>query len=234
VDLREHVAPEGFKPSQTRQKFRIAMADITAFFITPYLYKAVHKEAPGIHLFFEPTGYAATDLRLLRGELDFAFTIEPPRSTGLKALPLWSDTFVLAARRGHPLLAAKRLTLSAFCTAPHVVINGTGSDEFLDPIDQALAACEMERNVSLTINQFSILPSVLKRSSLISVVPARFARSLHVRDSIDSRTLPLQVPAVVVYLTWHQRNDSSAASTWLRQRLVHAASEVGLTTQGND
>lgn len=228
-ELRDTVEPIAFEPGRTSAVFRIAMADITAALVTPHLYREVHADAPGMKLHFVPNDRTETGPRLMRGELDFAFVIEPQRASVVQTMPLWSDRLVVAARREHPLLEGS-LSLAAFCSAPQVAVNETGNEEASTLVEQTLAERELTRNVCISVNQYMAVPGILRNSNLIAVVPSRFAAAPHAREDIAFRPLPFRVPDVTVYLSTHQRSNASPGSLWLKQRLLAAAAAVSVET----
>ena len=229
-ELRDTVQPQGFDARSTGQRYRIAMVDITASLITPHLYRSVHASAPGTTLFFVPHDPALTGPRLMRGELDFALVIEPPRASVVQSMPLWSDSFVVAARRGHPALEG-RLSLAAFCAAPQLAVNEPGDEEAPSLIDDALAQRGLARNICLSVNQFSVVTEILRATDLLAVLPARFASAPAAAGSIATRPLPFSLPDAVVHLCWHQRSVGAPAQAWLKQRLLEAATELSIGTE---
>lgn len=228
-DLRNTVLPQNFDARSTHQRYRIAMVDITAALLSAHLYRSVHARAPGTNLFLIPHDPALTGPRLMRGELDFALVIEPPRASVVQSMPLWSDNFVVAARRGHALLEGK-LSLAAFCAAAHLAINWSGAEEAPSPIDDALAQRGLTRNIGLSVNQYSVVTTILSATDLIAVLPARFAAAAPRQGEIATRPLPFSLPDAVVHLCWHQRSVDVPAQQWLKQRLLEAATALSLQT----
>jgi len=223
--LRNTVAPTAFDPRHTTATFRIAMSSITAALITSHLHGRVHRQMPGARLHFVPYDFNATMTQLMRGGLDFAFVIAPQRVSVIQTLPLWSDRLVIAARRDHPLLRG-HLSVAAYCAAPQVTVNEMGDEDELNPVETTLAEHELERNVCLSVNQWTAIPDILRNSDLVAVVPSRFAASTCARDGIALRALPFSTPEVVVYLALHQRSNTSQANAWLKQHLLAAAAAL--------
>ena len=225
VDLLETVRPAEFDALTHPQRYRIAMVDITASLITPHLYRQVYGIAPETTLFYVPHDPDLTGPRLMRGELDFAITIEPPRASVLQSVPLWSDSFVVAGRSGNPLLE-KKLSLARFCAASHLVVNEPGSEEYTDLIDEALQQRGLSRTVTLSVNHFSVAREILATTDLIAVLPTRFASTRVAREQLAMQPIPIPTPEVVVHLAWHQRNAESPAHMWFKQKLMEAAAAM--------
>lgn len=229
-DVQDTVQPQAFDASRTQRQFRIAMVDISASLISSHLHRIVHAEAPQASLFFVPHDPAATGPRLMRGELDFAISIDPTRAAVIQSMPLWSDTWVVAGRRGHPLLERKP-SLASFCSAPQLAVNESGDEAVPNMIDDALAQRGLARNVCLSVNQFSVVTTILRTTELIAALPARFAAVASANGDIATKPLPFTVPDAVVHLSWHRRSDASPPLRWLKQRLLEAATAVNVETE---
>jgi DNA-binding transcriptional LysR family regulator len=222
VELRGTVNPPSLDVAHLEQRFRIAMVDISVSLFTPHLYRRVHELSPHTTLFFVPHDPALTGPRLMRGEVDFAVSIDLPRAAVLQSMPLFSDRLVVAARHGHPLLERK-LSLVDFCEAPQLAVNAAGHEDAPSLIDDALASLELKRNICLSLNQYSVVTKVLRDSDLIAVLPERFATTPDAKKEVQIRPLPLDVPNAVLHLSWHQRSNNLPAHQWMKQRLLEAA-----------
>ncbi|MCC6076069.1 LysR family transcriptional regulator [Pseudomonas sp. GCM10022188] len=222
VELRGTVNPPDVDVANLEQRFRIAMVDISVLLFTSHLYRRVHELSPHASLFFVPHDPALTGARLMRGEVDFAISIDLPRAAVLQSMPLFSDRLVVAARHGHPLLERK-LSLADFCEAPQLAINAAGHEDAPSLIDDALASLELKRNVCLSLNHYSVVTKILRDSDLIAVLPERFATTPDARKEVQVRPLPLDVPNAVLHLSWHQRSNNLPAHQWMKQRLLEAA-----------
>ncbi|WP_158597988.1 LysR family transcriptional regulator [Noviherbaspirillum saxi] len=228
-ELRSSVQPQFFDAANAVQTFRIAMADITVALLAPTLYSSVQAAAPHIKLFFVPHDPVLAAPRLMRGEVDFAISIEPPRTTVVQTMPLWSDSFVIAARQGHPLLQST-ISLETFCRAPQIAINESGDEEVPNIIDETLANLGQQRNISLSVNQFSVVTKILSDTDLIAALPARFATAPASRGSIGTQPLPIAIPEVVVYMSWHRRSNTLPTHQWLKERIIQASARFNTET----
>ena len=225
LELNAGLQPHAFDPAQTRQRFRISIVDLMASLLAPQLHKDLSVLAPHATLHFLPHEEELAASYLTRSEVDLAIGMRTPRLSILQAMPLWSEPYVMAARRSHPLLT-RPLTLADFCAAPHVVVNMIGSPDFETAIDTALAARGMKRNIKLSVNQFSVATTVLLESDLVAVMPTRFATTPYARGQIDVRPLPLPVPDAHLYLSWHRRNNGVAAHEWLKAQVLRSTDKL--------
>ncbi|SAK86405.1 LysR family transcriptional regulator [Caballeronia hypogeia] len=227
ADIYDTVLPAGFDAPHTAQRFRVSMGDLSASLLLPHLYRSMADLAPEASIFVIPHDPATAGPRLMRGEVDFIVSIEPPKTSVVQSMPLWSESYVVAARRGHPVVKG-RVSLAQFCEAPQLAINLPGDDDYPSPIDDALTIRGLSRNVRMTVNQFSVATSILLDSDLIAALPARFAMTARAREQIDVCALPFTVPDIVLSLSWHQRSNSLPAHQWFKQRLLESATQLNV------
>ncbi|MCZ7657604.1 MAG: LysR substrate-binding domain-containing protein [Xanthobacteraceae bacterium] len=82
------------------------------------------------------------------------------------------------------------------------------------PIDDALKASGLEREIVTSVGGFSTALALARTSDLIATVPERHTGNL--RHGMHSFPLPVAVPEITVSLLWHPRLDADAAHRWLR------------------
>ena len=124
-------------------------------------------------------------------------------------------------RTGHPLSEGK--VTPARCTAArHIRISRRGSDK--GPLDDALVALGLEREVATTVGGFSAALALARASDLVASVPERHTGDL--RAGMLSFALPLPVPSITVSLLWHPRMDGDPAHRWLRGCVRDACGSV--------
>lgn len=227
-DIQETVEPRTFNARGSQRQFRVAMADITASMIVPYLYRLVHAQAPLASVCIVPHDpEPGPGPRLMRGEIDFVIGINPVRVSVIESMPLWSDSWVVAGRAGHPLLERK-LSLASYCSTPQLTVNESGDETVPNMVDDALAQRGIARNIQLTVNQFSVVTGILQTSDLIATLPAKFAAIASMRSGLSTQPAPFSIPDAVVYLSWHRRSDASPSLSWFKQRFLEAATALNV------
>jgi len=174
----------------------------------------VAAEAPGVRLRFVPKpDRDSTPLR--EGSVDMETGVVG-NTTGpeLRAQALFRDRFVGVVRADHAL-SKGRVTAKRYAAARHVAISRRGS--VLGPVDDALAALSLSRDIAATVAGFSQALALARRSDLVATVPERHTG--HLRDGLFSFELPLTLAPFTVSLLWHPRMDGDAAHRWLRNCL---------------
>jgi DNA-binding transcriptional LysR family regulator len=171
----------------------------------------VTSEAPGVRLRFLPK--PARDSGPLRdGSVDLETGVVGS-TTGpeLRAQALFRDRFVVVARKGHAL-ASGTLTAKRYAAAKHIALSRRGTSS--GPVDEALTALGLSRDIVVTLAGFSEALALARGTDLLATVPERHTG--HLRNGLVSLDLPLALDPFTVSLLWHPRMDGDAAHRWLR------------------
>ncbi|MFN3656219.1 MAG: LysR family transcriptional regulator [Pseudolabrys sp.] len=177
----------------------------------PALIARVGKDAPGVRLRFVqksdkdsgPLRDAAVDL-----ETGVVGTATGPE---VRTQALFRDRFVGVVRKRHPLSKGK-VTPARYAAGGHIFVSRRGRER--GPIDDALAALALEREIVAIVGGFSAALALARGSDLIASVPERHTGNL--RAGMHSFPLPVAVPELTVAMLWHPRLDADAAHRWLR------------------
>ena len=129
----------------------------------------------------------------------------------LRAQALFRDRFVGVVRAEHAL-SKGRPTAKRYATARHVAISRRGSAS--GPVDDALAALSLSRDIAVTVAGFSEALALARGCDLVATVPERHTG--HLREGLLSFELPLTMAPFTVSLLWHPRMDGDSAHRWLR------------------
>ncbi|MEP7153381.1 MAG: LysR family transcriptional regulator [Nitrospira sp.] len=177
----------------------------------PDLIARIHKEAPGVRLHFvqKPNKDSAP---LRDGTVDLETgVVGDTTAPELRAQALFRDHFIGVVRSGHPLSKGK-ITPSRYAAGRHIAVSRRGHDK--GPIDEALEAVGLEREIVTIVGGFSTALTLARVSDLIASVPERHTGIL--RACMHSFPLPVSTPEVTVALLWHPRLDADLAHRWLR------------------
>lgn len=200
-----------------RRRFVVRAPEGIAVVFGANLSRALEREMPLAALQFLPETHADPGaLREGRIDLDLGSfrTIDPETETKV----LSTQSLVGAVRAGHPLLKALKKKTSAalerFTAARHVGVTprpGEGS-----PVDLALAALGLQRQVALLVpSTFSALIAA-SRTDLVASVSERTARGMAASLGLTVFELPFAVQSEPMRMAWHPRHQSDPAHRWLR------------------
>lgn len=186
----------------------------------PGLIARVGREAPGVRLrFVQKLNKDSAPLRDGTVDLETGVVGE---ATGpeVRAQALFRDRFVGVVRRGHKLSRGK-ITVARYAAGKHICVSRRGLDR--GPVDEALEAFGVEREVVTIVGGFSTALALARASDLIASVPERHTGNL--RADMHSFPLPVPMPEITVSLLWHPRLDADPAHRWLRGCVRDACAE---------
>jgi DNA-binding transcriptional LysR family regulator len=192
----------------------------------PRLIARVGREAPGVRLrFVQKTDRDSALLRDGSVDLDTGVVGE---TTGpeVRAQALFRDRFVGVVRTGHPLGRA-RVTPARYAAARHILVSRRGLDR--GPIDDALQAVGLRREIVAIVGGFATALALARDSDLVASVPERHTGKL--RAGMHSFALPVALPEITVSLLWHPRMEADPAHRWLRRCVREACSRPAQPAQ---
>jgi DNA-binding transcriptional LysR family regulator len=199
------------------QTLRLSVADYgIAVFIGPLL-ASLARHAPGLDLVCLPWfGAEEAHAALEAGTLELAISVLAP--SNLRSRPILDESYVVAMREGHP---AQPLTLARWVQFPHIVVSGRGSPS--GPLDSVLAERGQRRRVGVVVPSFFSVPSLLRDSDHLALVPETLAR---LSSGITWSEPPLPVPGFQVCAVWHPRRDADLALCFVRDEIAALATRL--------
>ncbi|MBY3377925.1 LysR family transcriptional regulator [Rhizobium laguerreae] len=177
----------------------------------PDLIARLGRQAPGVRLrFVQKPDKDSAPLR--DGTVDLETGVVGG-TTGpeVRAQALFRDRFIGVVRLRHPL-CEREMTPSLYAAGQHIYVSRRGLDR--GPIDEALNALGLERQIATIVSGFSTALQLARNSDLIASVPERHTGALRV--GMHSFPLPVPTPEITVSLLWHPRMDADPAHRWLR------------------
>lgn len=200
--------------ARLERTFILKWHDALAAAAGPALLRALRTQAPGVRLRFLAEGATDThDPR--RGDIDLEATSSEPSSPEIRHEIMGHDRLVLAMRPGHPL-AGGAVALEDYAVAEHITVSRRG--RLRDPVDDALQALGLTRRVVVAAPTNATALQFVRHHDLVVAVPELVSRPLLDDLGLRVRPLPtpLAMPAIPIYVAWHQRYDNDPAHTWLR------------------
>lgn len=209
-----------------RRTFTIRASEGFVELFAAALVAAVTKVAPGVRLRFAPKP-DKNALPLRDGEIDLEIGVTGTSAPEVRTLLVFRDTFVGAVRAGHPLLAGP-MTAQRYAACRHVVASRRGA--FTGPVDDALKALGLSREVVAVVPGFPDALRVARDTDLVALVPRSSLRGL-TGDALTERAvvgfdLPVRTPEIAISVMWHPRMDADPAHRWLRD-IVLAVCHAG-------
>ena len=206
------VTPDKFDPTSAEMTISISANDYMQHSILVPLIGKLRKKAPNMKVAILPPYVAGLSDQLARGTIDLAVTTPDFAGPDLPRTLLYTERYVCAVRKGHPL-NGKKVSLDDFCKFDHVIVSPTGGS-FEGPADQALADLGAHRKVSVSVPSFFVLLETLRTGNFLALVPERLLRGR--TSGLKLLEPPITVPDFDVIACWHYRVDKDPAQRWLR------------------
>lgn len=216
--------PDVFEPARAELTFTVAATDYALRAVAAPFMAALKPRAPNIRVALVALEAGPPELvqaRLERGQVDLALLTPESTPPDLHARRLFEERYVCAMRAGHPAASPGALTLERFCALEHALVSYDGGS-FEGVTDAALARLGLQRTVSLSVQNFLILPELLAAGDLLAVLPRRLV------DGVPGLALvepPLAIPGFVKTAAWHERTHADPARRWLRELLFAACAD---------
>tara|TARA_Y100000590_G_scaffold458177_1_gene612307 strand:- start:241 stop:1146 length:906 start_codon:yes stop_codon:yes gene_type:complete len=216
--------PTTFDPKSSNDVFNIAISNYTASILFPSLAQLLEKEAPNINVRSKQLGDVDLLKELEAANIDFIIAGQQLEETeNFVSVPLYDEDFVCVLRKRHPLAKKKQLTIKEFSQAKHLMVATTG--KAFGFVDYLLESKGLKRRVAMTVNQFLVAPSIIRRSDMILTVSRRVAERFRL-DEVKVFPLPLITNPLRLKLVWHVRSDSSPGSRWIRSKIVEICKNI--------
>lgn len=180
------------------------------------LAQALRRDLPHCTLTFLPE--TQDDPAALReGRVDLDIGHFRPREPEVQRIELLPQRQVAVVRRGHAL-SARPLTARRYASALHVAVlrrEGAAS-----PVDDALAALDLARDIVLTVPQANVSAIIAARSDLVATLSERVAAAMAATLGLALLPLAFAPAPDALLMAWHPRQSADPAHTWLRQRFL--------------
>ncbi|MBL9133876.1 MAG: LysR family transcriptional regulator [Verrucomicrobiaceae bacterium] len=178
----------------------------------PALISRISKEAPGVRLCFVPKpDKESTSLR--KGSVDLETgVVSEEIGPEIRTQALFKDRLVGVVRSGH-VLSRGKVNAARFAAGRHISVSRQG--EAKGPVDEALHALGLHREVVVIVGGFATAVSLAKASDMIATVPEKHTGIL--RSGMHSFRLPFSTAPFTVSMLWHPRSDADPAHRWLRE-----------------
>ena len=211
-----------FDPSQLSGVITIATTSEVSQRLTPGLLEKVSNLAPRLRITIMnlANDYSIRELEL--GKVDLVISVNWHAPEQLIQKRLFSDRFVCLMHNQHAL-ASQKLTTKAYAEAAHIMVAPLGKERGY--IDEQLTQRGLQRQVRLSVPDFSQLEPHLLHGEHIVTLPHRVAMDLSNKDKLTIKQLPFEVPGVDYYLFWHRRFSNENTNRWMREIVVGLLAE---------
>ena len=217
-----------FNPAAATGQVRLAMLDLQAASLVPFLLARLANESPGLDLDILPPSTTAIE-SLENDVVDAVIGVFDDAPAGIHRRRLFDDGFVTLMRAGHPA-AGKKLTLDDYLGLGHIVVSVTGIGPA--PVDIALAGIGRRRRVNVRVPSFFAAVEIAARSDLIMTLPSSLAQTAAGMGRFVALPPPIDLGSFTMSLVWHVRHQHDPRHIWLRSTIVAAAAMMTAADAG--
>jgi DNA-binding transcriptional LysR family regulator len=210
-----------FDAAKSTRRFTIGSADGFSIFL-PALMAELEQTAPNIDIVMRHMQRETSISDLDARAIDLAVAPFDDIPARLFTRTLYDEEFVVAARRGHPILASP--TLAHYCEMRHLLIAPRGDPRGL--VDDLLAQRGFARRIVLAVPNFMLGIEVVSRTDLISMLPQRFVAMHAEQFGVAWVPSPLSIGIQPVMAVAPKAAMMDAGIAWLFDVLGRAA-QVG-------
>ncbi|PYE22617.1 LysR family transcriptional regulator [Rhizobium sp. PP-CC-3A-592] len=235
---------DDFDPSTSIRKFVVAANDHLTAVIVAQLSKLLADEAPGIHLVIRPSTRLDLAEQIDVGRIDLALGIFQQVPAHFRFFTLMTEGDLIVMHKGHPA-ARRKLTLQDMATYPLLTVSVGGQEEgavdgFIlerglarqsemfdrNALQDALGAIGAAPRYRTTVPHSLAIPSLMKGTTLLSILPCSLARLLVADGDFEMALPPYQVASSTFRGVWHSRNDHDPAHMWLCNIVLRAVESM--------
>lgn len=212
-----------FDPATSTSVFRIGLSDDVEYSLLPGLLRQLRMEAPKVSFVVRRTDHTLLANQLSTGEvsLGVCHCRELPANAKRKYLRSIRPTVLSADSM------TGTLDIHEYCNRPHVSVSVNG--ETSDYIDRALGSIGLQRQVALSVPQYSALRTLLEDTDMLAIVPDYVAKAMMRQGGLRADPVPMSLPALNLSMSWSSTLDNDPGERWLRARFSHYLSEKSAT-----
>jgi DNA-binding transcriptional LysR family regulator len=206
-----------FDPLSSKRQFRFYMSDVGQTVFLPRLAAHLKKYAPAVSIKCVPIPFADPGAGLRSGEVDLAVGIFNNLVTGFHQRFLFNEQYVCVVRTGHPDFRFG-MSIEAFRSTQLAIADATGMAHAA--VELLLRDHQLQREDTVRVPTFHVLPSIIAGSDMIAIVPRRLGAAVSQHMKVDVLPLPVAAPAFPIRMYWHDRYHHDPPIVWLRRVFV--------------
>jgi DNA-binding transcriptional LysR family regulator len=215
---------ERFTPRGLRARLCVAATDYVAHLVLGRIVRELQAQAPDLHLDVRMADRTRVRERMEQGDVDLGIGSTTVPTGRLRFRTLYRDSAVcIGSRAQHGM--REPFALARFGELAHLSIAPAKPSFYDEALDRALERRGASRRIVLTVQDFLVVPDVVRTTSLVAVVPARLLEGMELRDLMVAPP-PVDLPEMPVGMYWHERTDRSPLHRWFRRTVQESLREL--------
>jgi DNA-binding transcriptional LysR family regulator len=215
---------ERFAPRALRTRLCVVATDYVAHIVLGRVVRQLQLEAPGVHLDLRLADRTRVRERMEQGDVDLGIGTTNVPTGRLHFRALYRDAALcIGSRQHHP--AREPFALSRFGALAHVRIAPAKPSFYDEALDRTLERHGVARRVVLTVQDFLVVPDVVRASPVVATVPARLLQGIDTSDLVTGPP-PVDLPEMPIGMYWHERTDKSPMHRWFRRTIQESLRDL--------
>ncbi|MGF1703384.1 LysR substrate-binding domain-containing protein [Photobacterium makurazakiensis] len=206
----------------TDKRFTVAMTDLGEMALLPNIYKKLQEEAPKVELEVLPLEIDKLNEWMSTGKVDAVICSQPILGDNIERRVILKERYVCVMNKQFAP-DCDELTIEQFINQKHALVSRSLGHGLAEDV---MAGMGLQRKTSLVLSHFSILPSLLKQTDLMVILPFKIAHAFSEMTPLKIFSLPFNVPEVEVALFWQKRNVQPPSLVWFREVITQALEEL--------
>ena len=207
-----------FDPCASDRLFRIYMTDIGELTFLPGIMEALQARAPGLRISVDQMPLEQIQAGLESGALDLAMGYLPSLSEIIHR-PLVDERYVVVTRADHPLVGRSDAADVLYRLEYALVRSHSETRRQLEQL-------RLGDKVKLTLPHFMVLPAILERCDLATLVPYRLAVHFQTMGAFRIIDGLFESARLEVGLHWCWRMEHDPGHRWLRELIIELYDET--------
>jgi len=217
-----------FDPATSDATFTVAMSSLGEVRFLPSILELLASEAPGVRVESVGLDRETALEQLLSGSVDAAFgSVELP-TAGVSRTPLFRIGYALLADAANPIVRGEPRVVD-FEAARHVVVATASGHGVPETVVERLG---IRRRVLARVGHFAVLPTLVRGSDLVAVLPEDIARIFAADFGLGTAALPFEVPPVEVALYCRPDHMATEEQRWFADLIRRAVVLEGTPGRG--
>jgi len=177
----------------------------------------LQKEAPSIEIKTQQMSPEAVPEALAIGKIDAAIGNMSLSSHATKSALLSQGKYCCLVAADHPTLD-DNLSLDAFRAARHIHVSSELTTH--QRLEHMLRDVGLTRKIALEVQQFTVLPHLIRATDLIAVLPGSIGKLFLGYSGLKLLPLPIELPSYDVRIHWNQRQSPNSPQAWLVRKFI--------------
>jgi DNA-binding transcriptional LysR family regulator len=209
-----------FDPATNSRPIVLGLSDVAEMAFLPAILRHLRVHAPKCPVVSVTQRDAGLAEALEKGDVDVAVGFFPTLAQRkFHQRRLSRHSFACLMRTGHPLWK-KRLTVSAFMAAEHIVVRREGRSQ--DVLERFIERRRMRRKVAMYTSNVLSVPFIVMDTPFVATLPYAVVTRFASLTPLLKAALPPFDLTYDLKLHWHRRYDNEPRSIWLREQLAAA------------